>query len=541
MTDRLITLGLTDASPETRQAAENAALRRRVAALERAGSPNPTGTILPYAGAASGGSEVTISTLNNNWSTLAATPAAYTPFSTGNFVGAVAENSTYLYARRFSVISARTLPFDISGPISRITKSTGAIVDLGSTVGTEGDNSVNSATVPYEQTNALAADDTYVYYAVPSDLESDVRRVYRVSATATTGAGSSFVQVPSGRYMTALAVTPDGVGTRYLYAVLDDNTIWRSPLTSPTFGAAAIFDASTVVGSGVAITSLSIAGTTPATDHTAGDLYIGLSNGTIMRRDAGGAARTEGGSPATWTLAFAPYGVTASNSHIYFTDSTTLSRITISTTGTSATSDDLIEYNIADTPDMFNVRQVANRTGTALYYVSGSSSIGRISNAETTTPAYVDPPDGYLRCDGQAVSRDVYPNLFNTIGTTYGVGDGSTTFNVPDLQGRVPVGRGQNANVLTLGQADATAVANRQPAHSHTCSTDGSHTHIYEDYTAQNGVTNYRRDSSGVGFNNNAITQRLTASAGSHTHTVGSTGGTNNAPSFIVLNYIIKY
>lgn len=50
------------------------------------------------------------------------------------------------------------------------------------------------------------------------------------------------------------------------------------------------------------------------------------------------------------------------------------------------------------------------------------------------------PPDGWLLCNGQAVSRTTYANLFSVLGTAYGQGDGSTTFNVPDVTGRVPVG-----------------------------------------------------------------------------------------------------
>ena len=55
--------------------------------------------------------------------------------------------------------------------------------------------------------------------------------------------------------------------------------------------------------------------------------------------------------------------------------------------------------------------------------------------AGTTTP------DGYLPCDGSAVNRTTYSRLFSAIGTTYGVGNGSTTFNLPDLRGRVATGR----------------------------------------------------------------------------------------------------
>jgi hypothetical protein len=50
-------------------------------------------------------------------------------------------------------------------------------------------------------------------------------------------------------------------------------------------------------------------------------------------------------------------------------------------------------------------------------------------------------PSGWLLCDGTAVSRTTYSALFAAIGTSYGAGDGSTTFNLPDLRGRVPVGK----------------------------------------------------------------------------------------------------
>ena len=70
-------------------------------------------------------------------------------------------------------------------------------------------------------------------------------------------------------------------------------------------------------------------------------------------------------------------------------------------------------------------------------------------------------PFGWLLCDGAAVSRTDYADLFAVIGTSYGTGDGSTTFNVPDLQECVPVGAGQsgrtssvlkNHDVYTVGQ-----------------------------------------------------------------------------------------
>lgn len=69
-----------------------------------------------------------------------------------------------------------------------------------------------------------------------------------------------------------------------------------------------------------------------------------------------------------------------------------------------------------------------------------------------------DIPSGYLLCDGQAISRTDYAELFAVIGTTFGAGDGSTTFNIPDLRESVPVGSGTRASgvadhdIYTLGQ-----------------------------------------------------------------------------------------
>lgn len=68
-------------------------------------------------------------------------------------------------------------------------------------------------------------------------------------------------------------------------------------------------------------------------------------------------------------------------------------------------------------------------------------------------------PTGWLLCNGDAVSRTTYAALFAVIGTTFGTGDGSTTFNVPDFRGRVPAGvDGANFTSIgtTLGEENVT-------------------------------------------------------------------------------------
>lgn len=77
-------------------------------------------------------------------------------------------------------------------------------------------------------------------------------------------------------------------------------------------------------------------------------------------------------------------------------------------------------------------------------------------------------PDGWLLCDGSAVSRTDYVDLFTAIGITYGNGDGSSTFNIPDLTGRVVIGvSGSHALGSTGGEASHVLTESELPAHAH--------------------------------------------------------------------------
>ena len=77
-------------------------------------------------------------------------------------------------------------------------------------------------------------------------------------------------------------------------------------------------------------------------------------------------------------------------------------------------------------------------------------------------------PEGYLMCDGSAVSRTTYATLFGVIGTTFGAGDGSTTFNVPDISGRVPLGVSSTHLLGSTGGSETVTLTEQElPAHVH--------------------------------------------------------------------------
>jgi microcystin-dependent protein len=207
---------------------------------------------------------------------------------------------------------------------------------------------------------------------------------------------------------------------------------------------------------------------------------------------------------------------------------------------------------------MANLQDIVNR-----------SEVGAIKPwTKATAPA------GYLLCDGSAVSRSTYADLFAVIASTYGGGDGSTTFNVPQLQGKLPQGYDGNtynlagtggANTVTVavtnnqaatnatnqavtvtGSIDNTSVTTAQLAsHSHTALTG-------DNYRAQIQSTSGLRVTSLTGNTGNAGS----GTGHNHSHTLSGTltgnittsltgtvtaAGTNSFSPYVVVNYIIKH
>ena len=93
-------------------------------------------------------------------------------------------------------------------------------------------------------------------------------------------------------------------------------------------------------------------------------------------------------------------------------------------------------------PPTADTRSITERVNVLIRDYNNPILQQRLVPSGTVLPfAGTTAPIGFLLCSGQAVSRSTYPDLFAAIGTTYGAGDGSTTFNVPDLRGRVPAGK----------------------------------------------------------------------------------------------------
>lgn len=153
-------------------------------------------------------------------------------------------------------------------------------------------------------------------------------------------------------------------------------------------------------------------------------------------------------------------------------------------------------------------------------------------------------PAGWVLCYGQAISRTTFSDLFTVIGTTYGTGDGSTTFNVPDLRGRVVAGQddmgGVSANRLTgqSGGVDGDVLGGSGGGETHTLTTAelAAHTHTTNvDYSGplSGGASGQHEFYERPGVTNVGSDNIASASAGSDT-------AHNNVQPTLILNKIIK-
>jgi microcystin-dependent protein len=138
-------------------------------------------------------------------------------------------------------------------------------------------------------------------------------------------------------------------------------------------------------------------------------------------------------------------------------------------------------------------------------------------------------PSGWMLCNGSAISRTTYADLFAAIGTTYGVGDSSTTFNIPDLRGRVAVGSDSSQTEFdalgeTGGAKTVTLVEANLPSHAHTI------THNHTVTVDSTGAVNT--------LENNANHTHTTNGDGAHNHPTRRVTGNN--PSGSNVNFMTE-
>ena len=186
--------------------------------------------------------------------------------------------------------------------------------------------------------------------------------------------------------------------------------------------------------------------------------------------------------------------------------------------------------------------QFEGYNGTGWGEIANGVPAGSVFTFATTTV-----PSGYLECNGAAVSRSTYASLFSSISTTWGVGDGSSTFNLPDLRGQFVRGWDNSAGVDS-GRSFASSQSDQNKEHNHTASTTsltGGIRKISEGFQSGGSATGvFTKTSDG----NNSITGSSSTSPvggvdfdGSHTHTIANDGGTEVRVKNYALMYVIKF
>ena len=287
---------------------------------------------------------------------------------------------------------------------------------------------------------------------------------------------------------------------------------------------------------------------------------------------------TQGGGAATVTL---PNGkdaiIWADGSDEVHNGTANLQLTTIDTTGNAniqgalTLGTDLTVANGGTGAGTFTAKGMIYGNGTSALQVTAAGTENQLLQAGSAgTPAFAtvtglnpsgsiimwgatSTPTGYLPCDGAAISRSTYADLFSAISTSYGVGDGSSTFNVPNLEARFPIGYdggtsyalaatgGATADTPTLSGTNAgTALTEAQiPSHTHDTWGSGWPTGSWTGGTgtSQSSVT----QASGSLVSTSTLRTLATGSGSTHTHTwTGTSTAVDTVPPYLVVKYIIK-
>lgn len=271
-----------------------------------------------------------------------------------------------------------------------------------------------------------------------------------------------------------------------------------------------------------------------------------LNGNTIWTKETGDAASTStlgwgsvsGGTANAQTVTVSGFASTNGQTFYFVAGASNTGALTLSVNGGSPIS--VVKPTSSGTAILTGTEVVAgNVIGVTYYSTTGQFQL-ITNNINVATPpgqvatyAMTSCPSGWLAANGAAVSRTTYAILYANIGSTWGNGDGSTTFNVPDLRGTFVRGTGTNGTYATaVGQAVGTYAADTYLNHNHT---DSGHTHSY------NVPSGTAQAIGGSGSNYYVSTTGATSGTGNANIQNSTTGGTETKPKNYGVLYCIKY
>ena len=209
--------------------------------------------------------------------------------------------------------------------------------------------------------------------------------------------------------------------------------------------------------------------------------------------------------------------------------------------------------------DPTNELQTLSLVGNTLILSNGDSIVLNLVPVGTVQAFAGDSvPNGWLLCDGSAVSRSTYTELFAVVEGNFGIGDGVNTFHLPDLRGRfvrgVDHGTGRDPHATSrdtsqfggnMGDAVGSVQNDTFESHTHSANSnvnDPGHSHSMGANVIKKGSSFRRAITGSLEFSSNYVTGTQSSGTGISVSTsVGSTGSLETRPKNLYLNYIIKY